>query len=139
MLAQSHSPSTDLDLLSTCSRASSGDRGLRLRPCSQASTVTGSPFFPAFGRSATSHYGTVCCGPGTAFFCLRGQHGLREQAWSVPLPRRKRTWLRSSAEIDNFHWISDPQGSALCPGSRDNTSLGHFHKEPRSHTGYTLF
>lgn len=132
VLAQSRCPSMDLDLLPMCSHASSGDRGLCLRPCSQASAVTGSPFFLALGTSATSHYGTVCYGPGTAFFSPRGQHGLREQAWSVPLLRRKRTWLKSPAEIDNFHWISDPQGSALCPGSRDDTLPGHFHKEPRS-------
>lgn len=60
MLAQSHSSSMDLDLLSMCSHASSDDLGLSPRPCSQASAVTGSPFFPALGRPATSHYGTVC-------------------------------------------------------------------------------
>lgn len=46
--------------------------------------------------------------------------------------RRQRAWLRSPAETGNSHWIADPPGSALCPGSRDVAPLGHFHKEPRS-------
>lgn len=117
MLTQSHPPSMDLDLLSMCSHASSGDLGLPSRPCSQASALTDCPFFPALGRLATSHYGNACCGSWAAFLTPREQHGLWEQACSVPLPRRKRTWSESPAEMD-------PQGYALLSGAADDIPLG---------------